>query len=88
MTLPDPEGLEIALREHYSLRYTDRALRAAAELSDRYITDRFMPDKAIDVIDEAGAAQLLVAPSRRKKSIGAVDVEQVVAKIARVPSTR
>ena len=82
------KGLKSRYESHYSLRYTDRALRVAAELSDRYITDRFMPDKAIDVIDEAGAAQLLVAPSRRKKSIGAVDVEQVVAKIARVPSNQ
>ncbi|MCY3811085.1 MAG: ATP-dependent Clp protease ATP-binding subunit ClpA [Gammaproteobacteria bacterium] len=82
------KGLKSRYESHYRLRYTDRALRAAAELSDRYITDRFMPDKAIDVIDEAGAAQLLVSPSRRKKSIGAVDVEQVVAKIARVPSNQ
>ena len=82
------KGLKSRYEGHYSLRYTDRALRAAAELSDRYITDRFMPDKAIDVIDEAGAAQLLVSASRRKKSIGAVDVEQVVAKIARVPSNQ
>ena len=82
------KGLKSRFESHYQLRYTDRALRAAAELSDRYITDRFMPDKAIDVIDEAGAAQLLVSPNRRKKSIGATDVEQVVAKIARVPSNR
>ena len=82
------KGLKSRYESHYQLRYTDRALRAAAELSDRYITDRFMPDKAIDVIDEAGAAQLLVTPSRRKKSIGATDVEQVVAKIARVPSNQ
>ena len=82
------KGLKSRFESHYSLRYTDRALRVAAELSDRYITDRFMPDKAIDVIDEAGAAQLLLAPSRRKKSIGATDVEQVVAKIARVPSNQ
>ncbi len=82
------KGLKSRYESHYSLRYTDRALRVAAELSDRYITDRFMPDKAIDVIDEAGAAQLLLSPSRRKKSIGAVDVEQVVAKIARVPSNQ
>ena len=81
-------GLKSRFESHYKLRYTDRALRTAAELSDRYITDRFMPDKAIDVIDEAGAAQLLVAPSRRKKSIGPVDVEQVVAKIARIPSNQ
>ncbi len=82
------KGLKSRFEDHYQLRYTDRALRAAAELSDRYITDRFMPDKAIDVIDEAGAAQLLVTPSRRKKSIGAGDVEHVVAKIARIPSNQ
>ena len=82
------KGLKSRFEDHYQLRYTDRALRSAAELSDRYITDRFMPDKAIDVIDEAGAAQLLVSPSRRKKSVGATDVEQVVAKIARIPSNQ
>ena len=81
-------GLKSRFEDHYSLRYTDRALRAAAELADRYITDRFMPDKAIDVIDEAGAAQQLLNPSRRKKSIGAGDVERVVAKIARIPSNQ
>ena len=82
------KGLKSRFETHYQLRYTDRALRAAAELSERYITDRFMPDKAIDVIDEAGAAQQLLAPSRRKKTVGAVDVEQVVAKIARIPSNQ
>jgi ATP-dependent Clp protease ATP-binding subunit ClpA len=82
------KGLKSRFEDHYDLRYTDKALRAAAELADRYITDRFQPDKAIDVIDEAGAAQQLVAPSKRKKSIGATDVEQVVAKIARIPSSQ
>tara|TARA_Y100000815_G_scaffold206113_1_gene189963 strand:+ start:35 stop:2308 length:2274 start_codon:yes stop_codon:yes gene_type:complete len=82
------KGLKSRFEDHYQLRYTDRALRVAAELADRYITDRFMPDKAIDVIDEAGAAQQLVAVSRRKKTIGAPDVEQVVAKIARIPSSQ
>ena len=82
------KGLKSRFESHYQLRYTDRALRVAAELAARYITDRFMPDKAIDVIDEAGAAQLLVNPGRRKKSIGAGDVEQVVAKIARIPSNQ
>ena len=82
------KGLKTRFEDHYQLRYTDRALRAAAELSGRYITDRFMPDKAIDVIDEAGAAQQLVAPGKRKKSIGATDVEHVVAKIARIPSNQ
>ncbi|MCZ6887458.1 MAG: ATP-dependent Clp protease ATP-binding subunit ClpA [Gammaproteobacteria bacterium] len=79
------KGLKSRFEDHHGLRYTDRALRAASELADRYITDRYMPDKAIDVIDEAGAAQQLLAPNRRKKSIGASDVEQVVAKIARIP---
>ncbi|MCY3885809.1 MAG: ATP-dependent Clp protease ATP-binding subunit ClpA [Gammaproteobacteria bacterium] len=81
-------GLKLRYEDHYQLRYTDRALRVAAELSNRYITDRFMPDKAIDVIDEAGAAQQLVSAKRRKKTIGAPDVEQVVARIARIPSTQ
>jgi ATP-dependent Clp protease ATP-binding subunit ClpA len=80
------KGLKSRFEDHYQLRYTDKALRAAAELSARYISDRFLPDKAIDVIDEAGAAQKLLPASRQKKSIGAADVEQVVAKIARIPS--
>ena len=82
------KGLKSRFEDHYHIRYTDKALRAAAELSERYITDRFLPDKAIDVIDEAGAAQKLLPPSRRKKTIGAPDVEQVVAKIARIPSAQ
>ena len=69
-------------------KYTDKALRTASELASKYINDRFMPDKAIDVIDEAGAAQQLQPPSKRKKSIGVGDVEQVVAKIARIPSSQ
>ncbi|MEM6709946.1 MAG: AAA family ATPase, partial [Pseudomonadota bacterium] len=82
------KGLKPRFEDHYQLRYTDRALRAAAELAAKYINDRFMPDKAIDVVDEAGAAQLLLPSSKRKKSIGAPDVEQVVAKIARIPSSQ
>jgi ATP-dependent Clp protease ATP-binding subunit ClpA len=82
------KGLKSRFEDHYQIRYTDKALRAAAELSERFITDRFLPDKAIDVIDEAGAAQKLLPPSRRKKTIGATDVEQVVAKIARIPSAQ
>ncbi len=82
------KGLKSQYEDHYGLRYTDKALRAASELASRYINDRFMPDKAIDVIDEAGAAQKLLPPSRRKKQIGPVDVEQVVAKIARIPSAQ
>ncbi len=82
------KGLKSRYEDHHQIRYTDRALKTASELADRYITDRFLPDKAIDVIDEAGAAQQLVVASRRKKTIGAPDVEQVVAKIARIPSSQ
>jgi len=82
------KGLKSRFEDHYDLRYTDKALRSAAELAAKYINDRFMPDKAIDVIDEAGAAQKLLPPSKRKKSIGAADVELVVAKIARIPSAQ
>ncbi len=82
------KGLKQRYEDHYQLRYTDPALRSAAELSNRYITDRFLPDKAIDVIDEAGAAQQLVAGKRRKKTIGAPDIEQIVARIARIPSNQ
>ena len=79
------KGLKTRYEEHHQLKYTDRALRVAAELADKYINDRFMPDKAIDVIDEAGAFQQLQPPSRRKKQISVSDVEQIVAKIARIP---
>lgn len=79
------KGLKSRFEEHHNLRYTDTALKAAAELSERYIPDRFMPDKAIDVIDEAGAYQQLLSPSKRKKVIGVPDIEAVVAKIARIP---
>jgi ATP-dependent Clp protease ATP-binding subunit ClpA len=80
------KGLKSRFEDHHHLKYTDKALRAAAELSDRYITDRHLPDKAIDVIDEAGAAERLKSESRRKKSINVSDVERVVASIARVPA--
>ncbi len=80
------KGLKTRYEEHHQLKYTDRALRVAAELADKYINDRFMPDKAIDVIDEAGAYQQLQPPSRRKKQISVSDVEQIVAKIARIPA--
>jgi ATP-dependent Clp protease ATP-binding subunit ClpA len=79
------KGLKSRFEEHHGLRYTDRALRVATDLSHRYITDRFLPDKAIDVIDEAGAYQQLQSPSKRKKVIGVGDIEAVVAKIARIP---
>ncbi len=78
-------GLKSRFEEHHKLKYTDRALKVAAELADKYINDRFMPDKAIDVIDEAGAYQQLQPPSKRKKQIGVADVEKMVAKIARIP---
>ncbi len=78
-------GLKPYYEEHHGVRYTDQGLRTAVELSARYINDRKLPDSAIDVIDETGAAQSLVAPSRRKKTVGVKDVEAVVAKIARIP---
>ncbi len=78
-------GLKRHFENHHHLRYTDAALRAAVELSIKHIHDRHLPDKAIDVIDEVGAAQALLPPSRRKKSIGVHDIEDMVAKIARIP---
>jgi ATP-dependent Clp protease ATP-binding subunit ClpA len=79
------KGLKSRFEEHHGLRYTDRALRVATDLSARYITDRFLPDKAIDVIDEAGAYQQLQPPSKRKKVVGVGDIETVISKIARIP---
>ena len=79
------KGLKSRFEEHHGLRYTDKALRVATDLSDRYISDRFLPDKAIDVIDEAGAYQQLLPASKRKKVIGVGDIEAVIAKIARIP---
>ncbi|CAA0118904.1 ATP-dependent Clp protease ATP-binding subunit ClpA [Halioglobus japonicus] len=79
------KGLKSRFEEHHGLRYTDKALRVATDLSDRYITDRFLPDKAIDVIDEAGAFQQLLSASKRKKVVGVGDIEAVIAKIARIP---
>ncbi len=78
-------GLKNRFERHHGVRYTQQALRAAAELSHRFINDRHLPDKAIDVIDEAGASQQLLAPSKRKKTIGLHDVEDIVAKMARIP---
>ncbi|WP_020401252.1 ATP-dependent Clp protease ATP-binding subunit ClpA [Kordiimonas gwangyangensis] len=78
-------GLKPYFEEHHNVRYTAEAIKTAVELSDRYISDRKLPDKAIDVIDETGAAQMLLPPSRRKKTIGVKDVEAVIAKIARIP---
>ncbi len=79
------EGLKSRFELHHQIRYTHQALRAAAELTDRYLTDRHLPDKAIDIIDEAGASQHLVAPSKRKKTVNVSDIENIVAKIARIP---
>lgn len=79
------KGLKTRFEEHHQLKYTDRSLRVAAELADRYINDRYMPDKAIDVIDEVGAFQQLQPTSKRKKQISVTDVEKMVAKIARIP---
>ncbi|MCB1806279.1 MAG: AAA family ATPase, partial [Candidatus Competibacteraceae bacterium] len=78
-------GLKSRFEDHHGVRYTLKALRAAAELSARYINDRHLPDKAIDVIDEAGAGQRLLPPSKRKKTIGMGDIENIVAKMARIP---
>jgi len=79
------KGLKPSFEEHHDIQYTDKALRAAAELAGRYISDRYMPDKAIDVIDEAGAFQQLQTAAKRKKKIGVTDVEKIVAKIANIP---
>ncbi|MEM8844200.1 MAG: ATP-dependent Clp protease ATP-binding subunit ClpA [Pseudomonadota bacterium] len=80
------KGLRSQFEDHHQVKYTDKALKAAAELSHRYITDRFLPDKAIDVIDEAGASIILKPEKSRKKSISVRDVESIIAKIARIPS--
>jgi ATP-dependent Clp protease ATP-binding subunit ClpA len=78
-------GLKEKYESHHGIRYTSKALHAAAQLSAKYINERFLPDKAIDVIDEAGAKQQLVAPSKRKKVINNTDIENIVAKMARIP---
>ena len=79
------KGLKSRFESHHQVTYTNPALRAAAELSARYINDRHLPDKAIDVIDEAGANVQLMSPAKRKKRIDVGDVESIVAKIARIP---
>mgnify|MGYP001627129555 CR=1 FL=1 len=79
------KGLKSRFEEHHNVKYAHAALQAAAELSAKYINDRHLPDKAIDVIDEAGAAQRILTPSKRKKTIGKSEVEEIVAKIARIP---
>ena len=79
-------GLKPYFEEHHEIRYTNEAIKSAVELSSRYIHDRKLPDKAIDVIDEAGAAQHLLPDSKRRKTLGAKEIEAVVAKIARIPA--
>ncbi len=88
-TVPDAikilQGLKSRFEEFHGLRYTNEAIKASVELADRYITDRKLPDKAIDVIDEAGAAQWLKPESKRRKTVSVKDIEAIVAKIARIP---
>jgi ATP-dependent Clp protease ATP-binding subunit ClpA len=78
-------GLKSRFEEFHHVKYTQQALRSAVELSDRYINDRHLPDKAIDVIDEAGANVQLQPRSRRKKTVGVADVENIIARMARIP---
>jgi len=82
------DGLRPAFEQHHQVRFTRQAVRAAVELSARYINDRHLPDKAIDVLDEAGARVHLMPQSRRKKTVGVQDVETVIAKMARIPPKR
>ena len=79
-------GLKSRFETHHSVKYTAAALTTAAELSARYINDRHLPDKAIDVIDEAGAAQRIAPKSKQKKTIGKTEIEEIVAKMARIPA--
>ena len=79
------KGLKGRFEEHHKIKYTEGALKAAAALSSKHINDRYLPDKAIDVVDEAGAKQNLVPSSKRKKTIGELDIEKIVASIARIP---
>ena len=80
------KGLKTRFESHHGIKYSAAALTSAVELSVRYISDRHLPDKAIDVIDEAGAAQRILPKSKQKKVIGKQDIEEIVAKIARIPS--
>ena len=80
------KGLKSRFEEHHNVKYSAEALRVAAELSDRYITDRHLPDKAIDVIDEAGAKQRMTAEADRKQDIDVAEIEEIISKIARVPA--
>ena len=79
------KGLKSRFEEHHEVKYSSKALRAAVDLSSRYINDRFLPDKAIDVIDEAGANQRIQPPSKRKKTIAVGDIEAIISQMARIP---
>ncbi len=79
------KGLKSKFEDHHQLKYTSRALRGAAVLSDKHITDRFLPDKAIDILDEAGASQRLLPDYKKKKTVGINDIEHIIARIARIP---
>ena len=79
------KGIKSQLEKHHNVHYSNASLKVACELADRYITDRYMPDKAIDVVDEAGACQRLLPANKRKRNITVSDIEQVVAKISRLP---
>ncbi|WP_137937786.1 ATP-dependent Clp protease ATP-binding subunit ClpA [Chitinivorax sp. B] len=79
------KGLKSRFEEHHGVKYTASALTTAAELSARFINDRHLPDKAIDVIDEAGAAQRILPKSKQKRTIGKTEIEEIIAKIARIP---
>src|SRR4029078_3825661 len=78
-------GLRSSFEGHHNVKYTPDAIKSAVELSARYINDRKLPDKAIDVIDEVGAMQMLVPPSKRKKVITPKEIEAVIATMARIP---
>ncbi|MFV2058115.1 MAG: ATP-dependent Clp protease ATP-binding subunit ClpA, partial [Thiohalomonadales bacterium] len=82
------DGLKPRFESHHEVRFTRQALRLAAELAERYLPERQLPDKAIDVIDEAGASQRLLVASKRKKTIGTRDIEEIIAKMARIPPKR
>src|SRR5437879_13184112 len=79
------KGLKHYFEDYHRLKYTNEAIKAAVELSARYIHDRKLPDKAIDVIDESGAAQMLLPENKRKKTIGIKEVETTIATMARIP---
>lgn len=81
------QGLRPMFEQHHSVEYLDEAFQAAAELSAKYINERFLPDKAIDIIDEAGAAQRIALPENRLTQINKAEIERIVAKIARIPET-